>query len=365
DWSDRAAVERTPEAIRRYREKLADLIFQYEFEQYIFYRQWTDLRQYARERGVGLIGDVAIYVADNSADVWANQHLFKLDDQGRPTVVSGVPPDYFSATGQRWGNPIYRWDLMHQRGYAWWIDRLRTVMEQVDLVRLDHFRGFEAYWEVPASEETAVRGEWVKGPGAALFEAVRNAFGGELPIIAEDLGTITPEVLALRETFDLPGMAIMQFAFAEGEQQRSYRPHNYRRNLVAYTGTHDNDTVNGWWADLNREHEGDRRDPDGNTVPNHAIEAERRLAMTYLGISEGETNVAPAFIRALMQSSADLILIPLQDILGLGSEARMNVPGTQQGQWRWRVTPDMLDADDAGNNIAANLRAITTAFDRC
>lgn len=284
-----------------------------------FERQWCALKRYCNDRGIRIMGDLPIYVAKDSADVWAHPDLFRFD------VVAGVPPDYFSATGQLWGNPIYRWDQMREDGYRWWVARMRAALTMFDLVRLDHFRGFEAYWEVPADEDTAVNGRWVKGPGADLFRVLRRELG-DLPIIAENLGVITPEVEAIRDEFGLPGMAVLQFAFGKDPQAPSFQPHNYPRNLAAYTGTHDNDTVMGWW-----------RSEGGDSTRTAAdIAKEKDKARNYLGTGGQEMNWV--MIRELLKSVADVAVVPMQDVLGLGSEARMNTPSTKSGNWRWRMT---------------------------
>jgi 4-alpha-glucanotransferase len=306
DWDP--SIESDPEEIE----------FQ-KFLQREFTRQWCALKSYCNQRGIRIMGDVPIYVATDSADVRAQPDLFRFD------VVAGVPPDYFSATGQLWGNPIYRWDRMEADGYAWWIDRMRSAFQIFDLVRMDHFRGFEAYWEVPAGDPTAVNGRWVKGPGAKLFRALEKALG-KLPIVAENLGVITPEVEAIREEFDLPGMAVLQFAFGKDPQAPTFQPHNYPRNLAAYTGTHDNDTVMGWW----HSHGGD------STRTAEDVEVEKAKALAYLA-TDGERMNA-TMIRALMASVADTVVFPAQDVLGLGSEARMNTPSVASGNWRWRMT---------------------------
>ena len=294
------------------------------------------------------MGDLPIYVAHDSADVWANPQYFQLDDDGNPTVVAGVPPDYFSATGQLWGNPIYRWDVLAGDGYRWWLERLRAALSMLDMIRLDHFRGFEAYWEVPASEPTAVKGRWVRGPGAALFRAAQEALG-ELPLVAENIGVITPEVEAIRNEFGFPGMAILQFAFGSDPQAPTFRPHNYSRELVAYTGTHDCDTTVGWWSSTGRG-ESTRSQDD--------IRAEREFAKKYLNTDGREIHWV--FIRALLASVADTVLIPLQDVLGLGTEARMNQPATIGGNWRWRYCEEMLSPE-----ITQRLRELTSLYDRC
>jgi len=325
DWPRDVALRR-PVALARWRARLGGPIAIHRALQYLAYEQWGALKAYANARGVQVVGDVPIFCAHDSADVWTNRELFTLDEEGRPQFISGVPPDYFSETGQRWGNPLYRWDVMAERGYAWWIARMRAALETVDIVRIDHFRGFIAYWEIPADEPTAVRGRWVPGPKAAVFEALQRALG-ELPILAEDLGVITPEVIGLREQFDLPGMKILQFAFDEdalhasfGDYERNpFLPHNYTRQFVVYTGTHDNDTAVGWIEHAGRG----RRDLD-----------ERERALAYLGCDGRDFHWT--LIRAAMASVADLAIVPLQDVLGLGSEARMNLPGTVGGNWTWR-----------------------------
>jgi 4-alpha-glucanotransferase len=288
-----------------------------------FFRQWCALKRYCNQRGIKLMGDLPIYVAKDSADVWARPDLFRFD------VVAGVPPDYFSATGQLWGNPIYRWDRMRENGYAWWVERMRASLTLFDRVRMDHFRGFEAYWEVPADEPTAVKGKWVKGPGAELFRVLLRELG-ELPIVAENLGVITPEVEAIREEFGLPGMAVLQFAFGKDPQGPSFQPHNYPRNLAAYTGTHDNDTVMGWW----------RSEGGDSTRTAEDVGFEKVKAATYLGIRDQGSGIRDfhwVMIRELMKSVADTVVFPMQDVLGLGSEARMNTPSTARGNWRWRM----------------------------
>ena len=310
--------------------------WQFEFE-----RQWSALRDCCRRRGIRIMGDLPIYVAGDSSDVASHPDLFRSD------VVAGVPPDYFSATGQLWGNPIYQWEKLKETGYGWWIERFRSALAQVDMVRLDHFRGFEAYWEIPAGEKTAVNGRWVKGPGAALFEAVEARLG-KLPIVAENLGVITPEVEALRRRFGYPGMSILQFAFGTDPQGPSFRPHNYPRELVAYTGTHDNDTTLGWWTSTAGT-DSTRSAPD--------IAAERDFTKRYLRTGGREMNWV--FIETIMASVADTVLVPMQDVLGLGSAARMNLPGRPDGNWQWRMRPGSLAPKDA-----ARLRELAALYDR-
>jgi 4-alpha-glucanotransferase len=332
EWTqwEEAIAQRRPEALARWREDRADAVRAREFGQYLFFLQWQRLRERCRERDVALMGDVPIFVAGDSADVWSHPELFQLEEDATPRVVAGVPPDYFSATGQLWGNPLYDWEAMARTGYAWWTERLRAALGLVDLVRLDHFRGFEAYWEIPAGEKTAINGRWVKGPGAALFEALRGRLG-ELPIVAEDLGVITPEVEALREQFGLPGMAILQFAFGSDPEAAKFQPHSYPRNRVVYTGTHDNDTTVGWWTSTGS---GD------STRSADEVRAEHEHALAYLD-AEGR-EIHWAFIRAALASVADTAIVPLQDVLGLGSEARMNLPGRGHGNWGWRFRSESL-----------------------
>jgi 4-alpha-glucanotransferase len=343
---EKSIAAREPAAVARWTSEHAHVIASRKFRQYEFFRQWAALRKECRARGVRIMGDVPIFVAHDSADVWAHRELFRLDVTGEPEFVAGVPPDYFSETGQLWGNPLYRWDVLAKSGYRWWIERLRAALALVDLVRLDHFRGFEAYWEIPGKQTTAIKGRWVKGPGAPLFEALRDALG-ELPIVAENLGVITPEVEALRARFELPGMAILQFAFGTDPQGPGFRPHNYDHDLVVYTGTHDNDTTVGWWTG---------GVGDSTRVPEE-VEQERALAGKYLATDGADVHWA--FIRAILASVADVAITPLQDVLGLGSQARMNVPGRPAGNWRWRFRSDALT--DA---IRERLRELTELYGR-
>ncbi|HYJ79031.1 MAG TPA: 4-alpha-glucanotransferase [Longimicrobiaceae bacterium] len=335
EWSQGLA-HRDPEAMGEAASHLREEVERHAFGQFLFDRQWGTLRAYAAERGVRLVGDVPIFVAHDSADVWAHQELFELDRQGRPTAVSGVPPDYFSATGQRWGNPLYRWDVVERSGWRWWIERLRRTLELVDVARIDHFRGFEAYWEIPADEPTAIGGRWVPGPGAKLFAALQRELG-PLPLIAEDLGIIAPQVDALREELGLPGMRVLQFAFGTPDPANPHLPANHPAASVAYTGTHDNDTAAGWFRAL----------PPGERA------AVRRLT----GAEDGEMHWG--MIEAVLRSPADTAIVPLQDVLGVGSEARMNTPGTTAGNWEWR-----LRAGELTPALAARLRGITRASGR-
>lgn len=314
-------ADRNPQALQRMAASSADEIGFWKFCQWCFARQWSQLKEYAGQNGVRIIGDVPIFVAYQSADVWAHQELFELDEQGCPTVVAGVPPDYFSETGQLWGNPLYRWDVHEQTGYAWWIARMQHALRFFDLVRIDHFRGFSSYWEVPANATTAINGRWMPGPGEKLFEAFEKALGG-LPIIAEDLGIITPEVIALRDRFDLPGMRVLQFAFGEDESNH-FLPHNYVTNAVAYTGTHDNDTSVGWWSSVTPK--------------------ERDFVQNYLS-SDGK-EIHWDMIRAISASKANTVIFPLQDVLGLSGEHRMNYPGQPLGNWEWRFSWDQINPE--------------------
>jgi 4-alpha-glucanotransferase len=320
-----------------YRATLANGIAYQEYLQWLFAEQWGALKAHANGSGIQIVGDIPIFVAEDSADVWSHPELFKLDAEGNPTVIAGVPPDLFSKTGQRWGNPHYRWDAMAEDGYHWWIERIRHTLKQVDIVRIDHFRGFEASWEVPAGEETAANGQWVKGPGAALFRAVETALG-KLPIIAEDLGVITPEVDALRLQFDLPGMKILQFAFAM-ENNPKYLPHNFEQNCIVYPGTHDNNTVFGWFNEAGR------------------LGGEKWNCLRYLGTDGHE--LAWDFVRSAWGSVANQAVACLQDVMGLGAEARMNFPSTESGNWQWRYTSEMLT--DA---LCARLREMTVIYER-
>jgi 4-alpha-glucanotransferase len=331
----RELAGREPAALDKARQELATDLQIRSALQFAFYEQWRALRRYCAERVVRIVGDVAIFVNYDSADVWSHRELFRLNENLEPEVVSGVPPDFFSKTGQRWGNPLYRWDVMKERGYAWWIQRLRWATQHGDYIRLDHFRGFDQFWEIPASEPTAINGRWVDGPRDDLFLKLREALGG-LPFFAEDLGYITPEVHALRDRLQIPGMAVLQFGLGD-EGSHIYLPHRAQGKVI-YTGTHDNDTLVGWW----------------NTG---ASEQERRNAESYLGRCDDGVNWA--FIRAAQCSPADLSIIPLQDILGLGSEARMNTPSVYGGNWRWRFDESQLRSE-----LAAKLAHLAQMTDR-
>jgi len=346
NWGEDLA-QREPDALVDWRNSLSEEVQFWKYVQYQFFRQWSALKAYGHQKGLRLIGDIPVYVAHDSAEVWAHRDLFHLDKQGNPTVVAGVPPDYFTSTGQRWGNPIYRWKVMAARGYKWWIDRFRMNLALVDAVRLDHFRGFEAYWEVPASEPTAINGRWVKGPGIGLFNAVRSVLG-DVDMIAEDLGVITPEVDDLRDELGIPGMRILQMAFGSDPKASEYRPHNHIRNCVVYTATHDHNTTIGWLTS----------EPGSVTTQSaQEIQEERSYALKYVGCEGDEMNWK--FIRLALASVARLALYPLQDVLGLGGESRMNLPGSLAGNWEWRFTEDML-----GPEIGQKLLELTTVYER-
>ena len=306
--------------------------------QFFFAEQWSALRAYCTSKDVRIMGDMAIFVSYDSADVWANKEIFDLDENFKPIAVSGVPPDYFSATGQRWGNPLYRWRYLEQHGFQWWIDRVKRQLELYDLLRLDHFRGFQAYWRIPAEEETAMNGEWVEAPGFALFDHLKAALGGALPLIAEDLGVITDKVDKLRCDFGMPGMRVLQFGFS-GRGAHIHLPHKYEHNTVCYTGTHDNDTTLGWWQS--------------------AGEADRRNLVTYLGPLAHPNDCVWSMIRCAERSVAAICIIPLQDLLHLGPEGRMNTPGAPENNWAWRFQTNALHPD-----FATQLRHITEECDR-
>ncbi len=312
-----------PDALASARAQYADQLDAERFRQWIFHRQWAALRQYARDKGVRIIGDLPIFVAHDSADVWARQGEYLLDAAGNPTVVAGVPPDYFSPTGQRWGNPLYRWDVMHVDGYRWWLERLKALLGLVDYIRIDHFRGFEAYWQIDANEETAIHGNWIPGPRERFFDAIAAALG-ELPIIAEDLGVITPAVEKLRDDFGLPGMKVLQFAFSD--PKNPFLPHNHPENCIVYTGTHDNNTTRGWWDE----------EVDDRT---------RAFVSDYLGHKVDD--IVWTLARMGMRSTGRVFIMPMQDVLGLSSTARMNTPGVAAANWTWRLTDAALRNADA------------------
>ena len=334
DWPEAYAL-RDPNTLASARIALADEIAFHAYTQFQFFRQWLLLRAAAHARNIRIMGDLAIFVAHDSADVWAHRELFRLDESGRPTVVAGVPPDYFSKTGQRWGNPIYRWDALAEDGYGWWVARVRQALQLVDMLRLDHFRGFKAYWEIPGDADTAVSGRWSPGPGEALFTAIREALG-DVPLVAEDLGDITPDVVALRKRLKLPGMRVLQFGFG-GDADNEFLPHNYTRNAVVYTGTHDNDTTRGWFDALTK--------------------AQRHHVLTYLN-SDGQ-HIVWDMMRAAEASVARIAILPLQDPLELGSAARMNYPSKPAHNWTWRCPPELLTP-----TVATRLAELATLYGR-
>ena len=336
EWED-SLLDPTPKERASWMKLLASEIDYYRFIQFAFFSQWYELKDYANKKGIAIIGDIPIFTAPDSADVWANKELFKLDSKGHPLEVAGVPPDYFSATGQLWGNPLYDWDAMKDDGYRWWIERVRNQLDQVDYIRIDHFRGFEAYWAVPAGEETAMNGKWKKGPGEALFEAIQKALGEELPIFAEDLGIITPEVEKLRDTLGFPGMKILQFGF-DGTGESTFLPHQLStRNCICYTGTHDNDTTCGWYE--------------------HTSEQNKDKVRRYMNTDA--SSVSWDFIRTCLGTIAKYAIFPVQDLLKLGSEHRMNTPGTATGNWEFRYRSGLLD-----EGMAKGLKQMTELFGR-
>jgi 4-alpha-glucanotransferase len=337
-WSewDTTIANPTQESKDLWREKLYTEVNYYKFIQYIFYKQWTDLKNYANKNGIKIIGDIPIFVSYDSSDVWANRELFSLDSNGYPTDVAGVPPDYFSESGQLWGNPLYNWAIHKKTNYKWWISRLSHNLQLVDIIRIDHFRGFESYWSIPYGNKTAINGTWKKGPSNDLFDAICHSLGNDLPIIAEDLGIITDEVKKLRDDYNLPGMKILQFAF-EDMKDNDFLPHNYTFNTICYSGTHDNDTTVGWYQKVD-ENKKDKVRRYMNTDAN---------------------NISWDFIRTCFSSVSQMAIVPLQDILSLDTNARMNLPGTSMGNWQWRYTEDMLN-----NNIIHRLKQITILFGR-
>ena len=322
DWPQELRF-REEAAIQNFKTQNAHKIGFHKFCQFIFYKQWAAVKKYANDRGISIVGDIPLYVAHDSADVWSNHEVFQFDENRKPLKVAGVPPDYFSSTGQLWGNPLYNWDFMQKNGFTWWIDRISATFEMFDFVRIDHFRGFEAYWAVPFGDKTAEKGEWVKAPGTELFKTIREKLG-ELPVIAEDLGIITPEVEKLRDDFGYPGMKILQFAF-HADEGSGYLPHNYTPNFVVYTGTHDNDTLQGWFNDLEKDI--------------------KKRVLKYADADE--KTIIRKMIRVAWSSVAEMAIIPLQDLLELGSEARMNIPGTPGGNWQWRFQMEHLTDEKA------------------
>ncbi len=317
--------DRHPEAMKNARKDYQDEMRREMFFQFLCSSQWDKLKSYCHRRGISIAGDVPIYVVHDSAELWAHPELFHLDEDRKPTVVAGVPPDYFSETGQLWGNPLYRWDLMKDNGYLWWIQRLTRNLKLFDFLRIDHFRGFVGYWEIPAGEKTARNGRWVEAPAMDFFDTLKRKLA-TFPIVAEDLGTITPDVEEVMEHFAIPGMKVLLFAFGEDNPAHPYLPHNYKRNCWVYTGTHDNSTVRGWFSD-------------------EAGPEEKQRFFRYVGRIPEEKDIPWEFIRLGAMSEADTFIVPVQDLLGLGGEARMNRPATKKGNWRWRLMPEMLTAE--------------------
>ncbi len=344
EWTEKDLIARHPATMRSYRDELAEEVRYHQWCQYVFFEQWRALRRYANGKGVRLLGDIPIYTAHDSADVWAEPELFEIDPEtGEALKMAGCPPDYFAAEGQLWGNPIYRWDVMKKNGYRWWLRRLRAVLDMTDIIRIDHFRGIEAYWEVPGGEKTAISGKWVKGPGAYFLQTVRDRLG-ELPIIAEDLGTITPEVTKLRRDFGFPGMKVLQFAFGD-DANNPYLPHNLSRDCVIYTGTHDNDTTLGWYK---------AEGPDYEHMNPDAVAQERDRVRRYL--ARDGWDIVWDMMRLASLAVSNTSIFPMQDPLMLGSDARMNRPGAGENQWRWRMTARQLrDAPASGLRQLAEL----------
>ena len=345
EW-DSSLATRAPAALVQARTELHEAVEEQKFSQFIFFKQWSALKMYSNRQGIKIIGDIPIFVAHDSADVWTHPEQFKLNPDGSRIVVAGVPPDYFSETGQYWGNPLFNWDQMLADGFKWWIERVRAALETVDIARIDHFRGFAACWEIPGADKTAEHGRWVEAPGRKLFKAIRDALG-ELPIIAEDLGVITPDVERLRDEFGFPGMRILQFAFGSDSKNIDL-PHNYHQNVVVYTGTHDNDTTVGWFNSVAGE---------GSTRTAQQIECERRFCMKYLN-TEGK-EIQWDFIHAVFASVANTAIVPMQDVLGMGSEARMNLPNSSAGNWLWRYRDGALTEE-----LAQRLRELTDLYGR-
>lgn len=332
---DEPVKRKEPEAVKHFLSVLQERIEYHKFLQYLFFIQWIDVREYAHKKKIRIIGDIPLYVAYDSADAWGNPDLFEFDERRIPSRVGGVPPDYFSKTGQLWGNPLFRWDVLTKTGYAWWIERIKTNLLLFDIIRIDHFRGFEAYWAIPYSENTAINGQWIPGPGRDFFDTLQQVFI-DLPIIAEDLGVITPDVEELRDTFDLPGMKILEFAFGSSEAN-DYLPHNYPKNCVVYTGTHDNDTIVSWFRELKED--------------------DRKYVLNYLNSNGSDINWA--FIRLAWASVANTAIVPMQDLLGLDSSGRMNLPGTTVNNWIWRAR-----SSDFSDQVAEKLAHLTQIYGR-
>jgi 4-alpha-glucanotransferase len=331
--------DRKPELLKELREKFKDKIQMEKFLQYLFFKQWFSLKGYCNSKDIQIIGDIPIYVSFDSVEVWANSEIFKLDEKKKPTFVAGVPPDYFSKTGQRWGNPVYRWDVLKESGYSWWIRRMEHDLKLFDAIRLDHFRGFVAFWEVPEDEKTAINGKWVEAPVEDFFNTLVEHFS-HLPIIAEDLGLITPDVNEVMNRFGFPGMKVLIFAFGDDFPRGSYLPHNHVKNCLVYTGTHDNNTVKGWFR-------------------SEASPENKARFLKYIGREVREEEVHWEFIRLAMMSVADSCIIPMQDVLGLGEDARMNLPATTKGNWGWRLTPDQITP-----NVIERLKEMTETYGR-
>ena len=338
EWSkwDEDIKQRNEDAVGKYKELLKEQIELNNFVQYLFFSQWREIKGYANSKGISIIGDIPIFVAFDSADAWANPEIFLFDDERKPTNVAGVPPDYFSKTGQLWGNPLFDWEKLKETGYKWWIERVRSNLKLADIIRIDHFRGFESYWSVPATEKTAIIGTWEKGPGIDFFDSIKVALG-DLPIIAEDLGNLTKEVVELRVQTGFPGMKILQFAF-DSDEENDYLPHSYDHNCVVYTGTHDNDTITGWYSKANTQ--------------------DKEYVRDYLDIFT-DNQIHWRFIKSAWRSVANMAIAPMQDFLGLGSEARINIPGIASGNWQWR-----MKEEDLTTNLSDEIRRITKLYGR-
>lgn len=340
-WSDWPADirDRLPSALEKYGQQLTSDIEKEKFLQYLFHLQWNEIKSYANNKGIRIIGDIPIYMSYQSADTWAHPELFKLNDDKKPSFVSGVPPDYFSSTGQLWGNPVYNWEKLQQTQFDWWLKRVEHNLELYDILRIDHFRGLVAYWQIPAGEKTAIDGSWVSAPGMELFARLRRD-RASLPIIAEDLGMITPDVREFIGNLNFPGMKVLLFAFGESLPENLYAPHNHVKNCVVYTGTHDNNTIRGWYE-------------------NEASEIEKMSLRSYCGQEVTAENVHDILMRLAMMSVADSVIVPMQDILGLGAECRMNIPSTTGGNWEWQLRPGAITPE-----LARRLRAMTHIYGR-
>ena len=340
-WSEwpTEVTNRNKRKLEDLKNSLRDKVEAEKFIQYIFFKQWFSLKSYCNNKKINIIGDIPIYVNHDSADVWSNPEIFKLDKKKWPKFVAGVPPDYFSKTGQRWGNPVYRWNIIRKNDYQWWIKRMDHNLKLFDMMRLDHFRGFVGYWEIPADEKTAINGKWRKAPAKDLFTTLVKRFN-HLPIIAEDLGLITPDVIEVMNRFGFPGMKLLLFAFGDDFPNGSYLPHNYTKNCVVYTGTHDNNTVKGWWR-------------------SEASPESRKRFIKYIGKEVEEESIHWEFIRLAMMSVANICIIPMQDVLGLGEDAKMNRPAKTEGNWQWRLKPDQINP-----SLLEKLKEITETYER-